>query len=132
MHEIEKLAQSKYWRAEQAEVVVEAWRLSDEPATVFGRRWGISPERIRRWAKQLAPMGHRARVPLGLGSERAFAFHRLELETSLASSGTPGPRGGPGSTSVVADVQVGRWTVAVRSGFDAEELEQVLEMVAEL
>ena len=44
-------------------------------------------------------------------------FHRLQVEEC-------------GVASIVADVRIGPWSVAVKSGFDARELARLLDTVA--
>jgi transposase-like protein len=45
---------SKYWSEEQGRAVVEAWRQSGEPATVFARRHGLHAKRLAYWNRRLS------------------------------------------------------------------------------
>lgn len=59
--EVRRIAGSSYWRAEEARVVVEAWRASGMSVATFARRYGIASQRISRWAHRLeddAPSTH--------------------------------------------------------------------------
>lgn len=98
----------RYWRAADAQVVVEAWKRSDETLTEFARRHGIQPRRLGRWAAALQVREDEIRFhPVWLvgrddgGRRRA---ERIEIVTS-------GHR------------------VRVPAGFAAEDLERVLTVL---
>lgn len=57
---------SRYWRATDAERVVEAWERSGESASAFARYHGLSVRRLLRWRGRLkrsgTPVFHPVRV----------------------------------------------------------------------
>ena len=60
------LVMSRYWRAADAEPVLEAWRRSGEGGAAFARRHGLNVRRLLRWRERLkrsaAPVFHPVRV----------------------------------------------------------------------
>src|SRR5437867_3615480 len=57
---------SRYWRARDAELVLEAWRQSGESGAAFAHQHGLSVGRLLRWRDRLkrstAPVFHPVRV----------------------------------------------------------------------
>jgi hypothetical protein len=47
---LQEVVGSRYWRREDAEVVVAAWRASGDTMAGFARGWSLNPNRISRWA----------------------------------------------------------------------------------
>ena len=100
---------SRYWRATDAEQVLEAWRRSGQSVAAFARRQGVSGVRLLRWRAQLQPTAppvfHPVRV---VERPRPIAVAMPEpLELEL--------RGGR--------------RVRVQAGFDPELLEQLVRTV---
>ena len=73
---------SRYWRARDAELVLEAWRRSGESGASFARQHGLSVRRLLRWRDRLqrstVPVFHPVRV-VERGEPTAIAAP-LELE----------------------------------------------------
>ena len=73
---------SRYWRARDAELVLEAWRRSGESGAAFARQHGLSVRRLLRWRDRLqrstTPVFHPVRV-VERGEPTAIAAP-LELE----------------------------------------------------
>lgn len=107
---VARIAESGYWRADDARVVVEAWRRSGQRVTAFARQYGLHPRRVSRWAERL-----------GGGGE--VRFHPARL---VAGGGVPESRGPGASLEIVLD---GGWSVRVFPGFAAEDLERVLAVL---
>ena len=53
--DLRKLAGRSYWREDDARRIVDAWRQSGQPVSVFAARLGIDPRRVSRWASRLQP-----------------------------------------------------------------------------
>ena len=108
--ELVELVGLKYWNEHEARVVVEAWRRSGESRAAFGRRYGIHPRRLGRWAKQMEEQ-----------TEEPVLFHPVHLvqrEEQLW--------GGP------IEIELGRdCRVRVAGGFETRDLERVLEVLAQ-
>jgi hypothetical protein len=101
-----RVAGRKYWRAADAQVVVEAWRASGERLEVFAERYGVRPRRVRRWARQLGPK-----------AQAAVTFHPVRL----VGAARPVERKEPIEIVLSEEVRV-----RVPAGFCAEDLERVL------
>ena len=60
------LSGNRYWRAAEAERVVEVWRRSGQSVAAFARQHGLSAARLLRWRARLeptvAPVFHPVRV----------------------------------------------------------------------
>jgi transposase-like protein len=108
--EIQRVAAQRYWREEQARVVVAAWRRSGESLTAFARRHGIERRRLERWARRLGEAGIR--------------FHRVQLVGHRPVAGEVQGVGSP----IEIECAPGR-RVRVYPGFAAEDLGRVLEVV---
>jgi hypothetical protein len=106
---VERVARLAYWRAEDAWVVVEAWRGSGERLSAFARRYGIRRQRLGRWARELGELGELE------GREEAVRFHPVRLVRQEAGAGGPGAQ----------PIEI----VLVPPGFAAEDLERVLAVL---
>lgn len=102
-----RVAARRYWRAADAQVMVEAWRRSGESLSAFARRYGVHGKRLARWA---------ARVETS--PRRAVSFHPVRV---VAAAG----RSRPGGETIEVVLPDGR-SVRVRPGFAPEDLHQVL------
>jgi hypothetical protein len=51
--EVVELVGLQYWKESEARVEVEALRRSGESQAALGRRYGILPSRMGRWARQV-------------------------------------------------------------------------------
>jgi len=108
--ELMELAGPRYWNEDEARVVVEAWRRSGESQAAFGRRYGIHPGRVSRWARQLE---NRAEEPV--------LFHPVHL-VQREERGLGGP----------IEIELGRdCRVRVAGGFETRDLERVLGVLAQ-
>jgi hypothetical protein len=105
--EVAGVAKLRYWRKEQARVVVDAWRRAREPLAQFGRRHGIDPRRIARWSAKLKR-----------GALSAIRFHAVRLARA-AEVGSIEIAFGDG------------WRVRVARGFDADDLRRLLAVLGE-
>lgn len=121
MARMSELAKSKYWQAEQAQEVIEAWRASGESVSAFCRTWDIKPKRLRYWLKGPEQKRRSARLGASSSSEStapssAVVFHELSVQAP-AEIRRPGME-----RAVVARVERGQWSVVVPHGFDQAEL----------
>jgi hypothetical protein len=66
---LKAVAGKRYWRGDDAALVVEAWSASGQSQMAFARKHGIHVARLRRWAHRLtpgeAPTFHPVEVVLG-------------------------------------------------------------------
>jgi len=104
---IRSTARSRYWREEDARVVVDAWRESGASLAGFCRSHGVASARLSRWAARL-------------GREAAVRFHPVRLTTG----GESAPRAGleiefPDGT-----------TVRLPAGFALDDLRRILSALA--
>jgi hypothetical protein len=107
--EVARVAGLRYWRAADARVVIEAWRRSGEGVGAFARRHGLDGRRLSRWAKRL----EEGSEPVRFHAVRVV--HGSEVEARGAMS---------------LEIVLGeRLRVRVASGFVAEDLERVLEVL---
>jgi hypothetical protein len=78
------LIASRYWRAADAERVLEAWRRSGQSAAAFARQHGVSNVRLLRWRDRLTgstpPVFHAVRVVQGARPLAPATPPPLELE----------------------------------------------------
>ena len=103
---VARVAKLRYWQAEDARVVVKAWKDSGERIPAFARRHGIKPRRLGQWVRRLESPGG------------GMAFHPVRVVQAPAQE-----RPGPDPIEVV--LGDGR-SVRVPSGFAAQDLERVL------
>jgi hypothetical protein len=106
---VARVAGLRYWRAADARVVVDAWRGSGEALGAFAERHGLHARRLSRWAKRLEEAAEPVR------------FHPVRVvDRSEAEA-----RGAASLEIVVSE----GLRVRVGSGFAAEDLERVLDVL---
>lgn len=113
---LREAVRSDYWRAETAAVVLAAWEASGESLTTFARRHGLRLKRLSRW---------QARLRHGRASAGP-AFHPVVVRDSARDAGE---RNGIVSSPQTTDLELllpGGHRIAVRRGFDAEVLRELL------
>ena len=106
--EVAEVARQAYWRAEDARVVVEAWRREGGPLSRFARRHGIHPHRLARWVAKLDRIEHPMR------------FHAVQV--ARTDAGRDG--------AIEIELSRGR-RVRVARGFEADDLRRVLAVLGE-
>jgi transposase len=104
------ILESPYWHQADASLVLAAWSKSGLSLSAFARRHGIKPKRLWRWHERLP------------GSTTP-AFHRVRVVFDGKPEGKPD---GEGAIELV--LRDGR-RVAVRPGFDASVLEELVRVV---
>lgn len=105
--EIARIARKRYWREEDAKVVVAGWRSSGETMVAYARHVGVDWQRLRRWASRLSER----RSP-------AVRFHPVRLSQ-------------PALPAAAIEIHVGGCRVVVGAGVQADDLKQVLAAVRE-
>jgi hypothetical protein len=100
-----------YWRAKEAERVLEAWRQSGLALSVFARRHGLNRSRLMRWKGVLE----------GQEPQAALVFHPIRV---MGGKNEEVARG----ESLELILRGGR-RVSVRRGFDAEVLEELVRVL---
>jgi hypothetical protein len=106
---LEQVSKRRRWGAGEAEVVLAAWRKSGVSLSAFGRQHGLDAWRLMRWRRRLA-------------SAQAIRFHRVKVAA--------GPRAKPASESGGLELVLrDGHRVAVRTGFDASLLEDLVRAV---
>ena len=103
-------AQSKYWREQDAEVVLTALDESGQSLATFAREWGINRARLSRWRQLLAD---RTVAP-----SASPAFHPVHL---LAADH------GPQAADLELVLVNGRRLIVPR-GFDEDTLKRLLRL----
>jgi hypothetical protein len=109
-----------YWRERDARLVVEAWRASGQSAEDFAAEHGLRAHRLSRWGRRLGQPRRRPPEPPAKPAPVKLHFHPVELV---------------GGERSVRDIAIeislaGKWRVRVPSGFAAEDLERVLQVLA--
>jgi hypothetical protein len=104
-----KLAGRSYWREDDARRIVDGWRQSGEPVSVFAARLGVHPRRVSRWARRLAG-----------GPQEAFRFVPVRVADDRRE----------GRPSIDIELGHGR-LVRVAAGFAADDLRRVLAVLEE-
>jgi hypothetical protein len=108
--ELAAVARRSYWREEDARRIVDAWRQSGEPGSVFAGRLGIDRRRVSRWAARLAP-----------ATSQAFRFVPVRVADN----------DGAGRGAAI-DIELGHGRcVRVASGFATDDLRRVLAILDE-
>ena len=107
---VEAAAKLAYWGADEARVIVEAWRRSGQTLSRFANRHGIHPQRLGRWARKLEEEGE------------AVRFHPVRLVGHEAGAVEP-------SAQPIEIVLGDGPTVRVPPGFTAEDLQRVLAVL---
>src|SRR5437868_3463728 len=108
------IAQRPYWYAEDARVIVEAWRRSGVTVTEFATRHGLSARRLSRWSKRLEPTRRptASRRPL---RQRRMRFLPVRLiEDGVGSRALTGR--GPSGAGIEIALPDGR-TIRLAPGF---------------
>jgi len=105
-----RVAGLRYWKGEDARVVVAAWRQSGDTVAAFSRRYGVHPRRLRQWIARLDAEGSDS---AGFHPVRVRAVDTAVSERMAAIEIVF--RDGP--------------TVRVTAGTAAEDLERVLAVV---
>lgn len=103
---VARVASLRYWKAEDARVVVEAWKESGERLAVFARRHGIKPRRLSQWATRLEPLSEE------------IVFHPVQLVQA--------PSDKRAQRDPIEIVLGEGCSVRVPAGFAAQDLERVL------
>jgi transposase-like protein len=106
-----------HWRR-----VVERWKASGQPKTVFCAREGINPPSLHRWLRELDRRD--GSIPREAGPNR--------LRAGKAPRFVPVRIAMPASTAAAPpiEVQVGEHTLRVPAGFDPETLRKVLQVLS--
>lgn len=104
---VRRAARSRYWREDEARVVVDAWRASGETLAAFCRQHGVAPARVSRWAKQL-----RRPAPV--------QFHPVHLRATTAPESRQ---------SFEVELPDGT-NIHVPSGFELADLQRILAALA--
>lgn len=105
------LASRSYWREADARRIVEAWRQSGDPVSLFAARLRVDPRRVSRWASRLERP-----------EDATVRFHPVRVAGDDAH--------GRGDACIDIEVGHGR-RVRVAPGFAAEDLRRVLAVLAE-
>ena len=103
------LIASRYWRAADAERVLEAWGQSGQSGAAFARDHGLSRARLLRWRDRLK----RTATP---------RFHPVRVVQRGEPIGVAGP------AALELELRGGR-RIRVHAGFDPELLEQLVRTV---
>jgi len=104
--DVAQVASLRCWQAEDARVVVEAWKESGERLTAFARRYGIKPRRLSQWANRLE-------VP-----SEEIRFHPVRVVQA--------PSEELSQRNPIEIVLGEGYSVRVPPGFAAQDLERVL------
>ena len=102
---------NRYWRAADAERVLEAWRRSRQSAAAFARQHGLSGARLLRWRARLEP-------------SEAPVFHPVRVVSRQRSNPIAPARPEP----LELELRGGR-RIRVPAGFDAEQLAELVRTV---
>ena len=117
---LREVVKSRYWRREDAEVVIGAWRASGDTVSGFARKWSLKAKRIARWVAEIE----------GRAGESEVSFHpvRVVEPTQAAPVAEPAEP----AACWVGEVRYGDFVVRVPSGFAADEMARLLAVVAEV
>ena len=117
MDAVRRISRSSYWRAEDAKVIVEAWRVSGTSVAAFARLHRLSAKRIMRWTKRLAD-----------DDAPSVRFHRVRVvaPTAAASATPPLTLDTPPTIEIVVHDEL---RVRVPPGADPVELRRILDVV---
>ena len=97
---------STYWRAKDAELVLDAWRQSGLSLSRFAKEHGLSRSRLLRWRSVLK------------GRENSIRFHPVRVKAVEAQR-----------EDTLELILGGGRRVSVRRGFDATFLETLVRVV---
>ena len=121
---LEDVARNRYWRAEEAEVVLTALEESELSVAAFSRKHGLSAARLVRWRDRLGQHAPRS----GRSSRRsakagvALRFHPVQVVDSALVSVSP-------QESELELLLAGNRRIVIRRGFDAELLGELVRVV---
>lgn len=118
-------AKNRYWRAEDAEVVLAALAESQLSVAAFSREHGLSAARVQRWRERLResePRSRRSPRRLTAGPNPSLRFHPVRVMDLRASSVSS-------RESEVELLLAGDRRIVVRRGFDAELLQELVRVV---
>lgn len=116
---LRRVLESRYWRAGDARVVVEAWERSGLTQAEFARRHGVHVKRLGWW---------RGRLPRSAAAPASVTLLPVRIvEDPPRRGGCGAPPGDGGGTMEVAFV--GGPTVRVGSAFDAGALRRLLDVL---
>lgn len=118
---LREVVESRYWRREDAEVVVAAWRASGDTMAGFAREWSLNPNRISRWATELAG-----------GEEEETAVSFLPVRVVEPTEARVAVEPAEPASHWVGEVCRGDFVVRVPLGFAADEMARLLAVVAEV
>jgi len=107
--------QKLYWRAADAEEILDLWRRSGTTLTAFARTHGVERGRLARWRERLTT-----------AEDVVPQFHRVRIVES-----PPATLRGAGGHEIEILVSGGR-RVAVRPGFDGDLLAEVIRVLESL
>lgn len=105
-----RVAARRYWREDDARLMIEAWQESGLPLVAFAERHDVQTRRLVRWAERVQSMG-----------PKPVSFHRVRLVES----------GGCGASSDerIEVILAEGCTVRVPPGFVPEDLRKVLNVL---
>lgn len=104
------LVANRYWRAAEAERVLEAWRRSGRSAAAFAREHELSAARLLRWRARLEP-----------GASPVFHPVRVVRRGTLSSATSP-------PEPLELELRGGR-RIRVSAGFDPALLEALVRTI---
>ena len=110
--QLRAIIESKYWRQEDAEIILGAMVHSGRSLSAFARHWGINRDRLRRWNSLLTK--EPPRLPA------TPAFHPVHVVVEPFS-----PHKGDDGLELV--LRGGR-RVRLQRGFDEQLLERVVRL----
>jgi hypothetical protein len=117
---MQTVSRKGYWREAEARLVVQAWRASGQSVEDFAAAHGLRGRRLSRWTRRLGQPRRRPSEPQTKPSPVKLHFHPVELV-----------RGDQSVRDVAIEISLGeKWRVRVPSGFAAEDLERVLQLLA--
>lgn len=105
-----RVAGRRYWKVEDARVVVDAWRQSGDTVAAFSRRYGVHARRLRQWIARLDAEGS--------GSAEFHPVRVRAVDSAVSER-----------IAAIEIVLSGGATVRVPAGTAAEDLERVLTVV---
>lgn len=120
--EFSRVVESRYWRRDDAEVILSAWRASGESVRSFAERWELNPGRITRWKKRLETEP----------DDEAVDFLPVRVVEPPRPTPVEPSRPVESSSGWVAEVARRDWAVRVPKGFEDHELARLLRVVEEV
>ena len=105
--DVRDVAACRYWREDDARVVVAAWRASGESLSAFARHHGVQRRRIAWWIRQL---------------ETAAPLHFHPVRVTGAVDPAPSP------AAIEIELPSGE-RIRLPRGFDADDLRRVFSVL---